>query len=241
MAERGRTLRSVRTLLGFFALALLASEAILLKLAPEVTDANRAFLVFSGIFVAVACLAALVALVRPSVLHGPPGTAAPVAEVAAETSSGEYRYDVFISTPMSSFPTQTEYKSHRRDILRLQKVLQEKCGFRVYFSGDQRPTLRDFQVSDIGLRNDGSALENSRYFLLVVPRSLVSSIYVEAGIAIALGKPSVYFQHTDASLPFVLRHPGRTSGSLPLAKVYEYGAFPEVIDCIRSNGRELFM
>ncbi len=245
MAGRYNVLRSIRTLLGFFALALLASEAVLLKLVPEVTDANRAFLVFSGIFVAVACLAALVALIRPSVLHGPPrpsgGDArAQVARAEPTETKEEFLYDVFLSTPMSSFPTQAEYRSHRRDVLRLQQALQEACGFRVYFSGDQRPTARDFQASDIGLRKDSSALENSRYFLLVLPRDLISSVFVEAGMAIALGKPSVYFQHTEASLPFVLRHPGRSS-RMPLTKVYTYAAFPEVLDCIRANGRDLFV
>ncbi|MCL8012342.1 hypothetical protein [Streptomyces sp. AS02] len=245
MAGRGKALRSVRTLLGFFALALLASEAVLLKLVPEVTDTNRAFLVFSGIFVAVACLASLVALVRPSVLHGPPRPTAgtvPAQEQRTEIEDPqpEYLYDVFLSTPMSSFPTQAQYRSHRRDILRLQHTLQEVCGFRVYFSGDRRPTVKDFQVSDIGLRKDGTALENSRYFLLVLPSSLVSSVFVEAGIAIALNKPSVYFQHAEASLPFLLRNPGRPSASGPVAKVYMYAAFAEVVDCIRANGRELF-
>jgi hypothetical protein len=229
--------RSPRTFLGFFAAALTALEAMLLKVLGSVRDANQAFIVLSALFVLVILLVALVAILKPGVVLGHLG---PIRRDEPPGGAVEYRYDVFISTPMSSFD-RTRYASHRKDILKVTALLEQQCNLKCYFAGQNRLTLADFETSDISLHNDYKALARSRYFLLVYPESIVSSVLVEAGVAIALNKPSIYFKQTGATLPFMLRNAANTDAAdIPRIRIYEYTDVSHVLQMIRVNGSRLF-
>jgi hypothetical protein len=235
MSERLKVLRSVRTLLSFFTLALLAIEGILLKLAIGLTGTDQIFLATVGAFLLVIVLVTLLALVRPSLLSLQAGSTEPVAPAAA------IKYDVFISSPMFSFGDEARYKAHRANVLKLIRVLRDQCGYASYYAGEQRPRYRDFEASDVALGNDLGALRESKFYLLLIPETSATSALVEAGAALILGKPSTYFVHKDAQLPFAL-HNAMNSGrtDLPRIKKYEYSTVGDLIDTVTVNKQSLF-
>ncbi|GAA4446154.1 hypothetical protein [Phytohabitans houttuyneae] len=233
-------MRSVRTLLGFLTISLLVIEGALLLLARAVQDADRAFVILVAVIAFIVLAATVVAIVRPALLgvsHRTP-VLAPVA--APDPKPVAYEYDVFISSPMTAL-TQESYEAHRKDILKFIRTIELRCKFKCYYSGRNRPTLDHFEAVDVGLRNDMEALKKSRYFLLVFPETLVSSVLVEAGMAIVLNKPALYFKRPGVKLPFTLEGAANsTNPELPRTSKYEYKDTADLVRLIQNNGRGIF-
>ncbi|MEQ4301739.1 hypothetical protein ABNF97_10170 [Plantactinospora sp. B6F1] len=188
----------------------------------------------------------VVAVLRPQALLATkaalPSEAAPAGPApATATDPGiEYEFDVFLSSPMSSLD-EANYTAHRDGLLKLVRKIEERCNYRCYYAGRNRPTASEFEAEDVALRNDLRALRRSRFFLMVVPEQRVSSVWVEAGIALAMSKSSVYLGRTDVELPFVLRGAARsTHPEIPRIRMYSYRDIDEAIKLIEVNGRSLF-
>lgn len=62
----------------------------------------------------------------------------------------------------------------------------------MFYAGVDIGSVNDFEVANISARDDFQALANSKYFILLYPRPLPSSVLVEVGAAIAFGMPSVF-------------------------------------------------
>jgi hypothetical protein len=134
-----------------------------------------------------------------------------------------------------------DYESQRSEILQVLDVLESKCGLKCYFAGRTRPNITDVDAVDIGVGNDLRALKDSRNYMLVYPRTIVSSVLVEAGMAIVLGKPSVYFVGHDAKLPFVLQGAGTgVHVDYPKARIYHYEKPLSLLRQLEINGVEIF-
>jgi len=234
-SQRAQVIRAVRTLLGFFTLALLVVEGILLKLAIGLTGTNQIFLITGGGFLLIVVLVTFLAVVRPSAL----GLDASKSEV--QEASTVTKFDVFISSPMSAFGDEARYKAHRLNILKLIKVLRDQCGYLCYYAGESRPNYDDFEANDVALSRDLQALRSSRYYLLLIPETSASSALVEAGAALVLGKPSTYFVHQQARLPFALQHATNSGDAqLPRIKIYTYSTLSDLIRKLEVNKQSLF-
>ncbi|MEU5548855.1 hypothetical protein ABZ738_03715 [Micromonospora sp. NPDC047793] len=168
-------------------------------------------------------------------------TVAVVATVRRRSLAGDGpEFDVFVSTPMASLP-KSEYPAHRRQIMTLIREIEQRAGLSCYYAGRDRPEIADFPAVDLGFRDELRALTHSRHFLLVLPVSNPSSALVEAGVAIALRTPSIYFRHTSAVLPFLLRGAANSNHpDIPRIRVYEYADFSELATLVRVNGKGLF-
>ncbi|MFI7078034.1 hypothetical protein ACIBO1_12160 [Micromonospora sp. NPDC049903] len=168
-------------------------------------------------------------------------TVAVIATVRRRSLAGDGpEFDVFVSTPMASLP-ESEYPVHRQQIMTLVREIEQRSGLSCYYAGRDRPEIVDFPAVDLGFRDELRALARSRHFLLVLPLSNSSSALVEAGVAIALGKPSIYFRHTSAVLPFLLRGAANSNHpDIPRIRVYEYADFSELATLVRVNGKGLF-
>ncbi|MGW6457600.1 hypothetical protein ACWF94_17070 [Streptomyces sp. NPDC055078] len=222
MDDRASGFQSALTFLGA---GLSATASVLIALAARKSDSNRAFLVFSAIFIAILAIAWLLMFLARSRGGG---------------SSTGTKYDVFLSSPMASFSSNDQYATHRQQIRRVIQALERDCGFTVYYAGLHLPDQDSFQQPDIGAQRDLAALRNSARFLLVMPMSLVSSCYVEAGYALALGKPSVYYHHSDAQLPFMMRQAAQYTSDFPRCKKYEYQQIEDILRDIETNESSLF-
>lgn len=175
--------------------------------------------------------------------YAPPS---PLREVAApsplrEVAANAPKYDVFISSPMFAFGDEERYRSHRTNVLRLIEALDEKCGFKCYYAGKERPDYDDFETSDVALSNDLQGLRDSRFYVLLIPETSATSALVEAGAALILRKPSTYFVQHEARLPFALEHATNSGDAqLPRIKIYSYSTIDDLIRKVAVNRQGLF-
>ncbi|MFI1104333.1 hypothetical protein [Streptomyces melanogenes] len=233
-----RASQGIQNPLTFLGAALSTTASVIIALAAGKSDDNRAFLIFTAVFVAILALAFLVMLLMRPRRPGDTNTSSSRTEPAS--AELEMTYDVFVSSPMASFPTSEQYEEHRAGMRQLVEALERHCRFKVYYAGLHLPTWNSFQRPDIGAQRDAAALRESKRFLLVVPLPLVSSVYVEAGYALALHKPSVYYHHVDVELPFMLRHASQYGNDFPRCKDYRYAQIEEIFQDIEVNKSSLF-
>ena len=92
---------------------------------------------------------------------------------------------------------------------------------------------------DFSLSEDLEALRRSKYFMLVYPERIVSSVLFEAGLAVALGKPSVYFIRDRRNLPFLMKQ--AEQAKLPAGvRIYEYESLSKIENLLQNPGEGLW-
>jgi hypothetical protein len=146
------------------------------------------------------------------------------------------KFDVFLSCPMAGTRTGKQYEELRALALTVARCLEQDCGLTVFFAGRHAETREGFDEPDFSLVEDMAALKRSTYFLLLYPERLVSSVLVEAGMAVALDKKAVYFVRDVRHLPFMLRHLNRVCP----VKVYEYKTVDRIVKLLRDHKVQLF-
>jgi hypothetical protein len=112
-------------------------------------------------------------------------------------------YDLFISCPMSSIDGE-EYEQMHATIEAMVDTIGA-AGHSAYSAIRRIGNSRALDPEDIAAETDLQALTKSRRFLMIYPRSLVSSCLLEAGYALINGIPSTYFVRSDDDLPYMLR------------------------------------
>lgn len=253
-SSRAKIITSVTTPLGYFALLLLAVEVILAALAARAEASDFAFLVRAmvGILAVATILVALIAYIRPSALmalsndavsEGTRELAARDGEAHHRHKTREARYDAFVSAPMAAFADEEKYKKSRADVLAVIKALQTFCGYKdIYYAGSSIRSSQEFEAADLAFCTDFEAIRDSKVFLLIYPENVASSVLVEAGIAIALGKPAIYFTHLNAKLPFILVSASQAKDVEGLAKIrsYTYETPKDIINHFRINKAAAF-
>ncbi|MGZ8934684.1 MAG: esterase/lipase family protein [Methylobacter sp.] len=153
-----------------------------------------------------------------------------------------FKYDVFLSSAMAGLKTEEDYQTYRTEALNLEKILKEKCGFKsIFYAGRNLETMAEFQAHNLSLQDDFFALKESRYFLLMYPERIVSSVLFEAGWALALGKPSVYYVRDRDDLPFLMAQAGDAHLDAKVT-IYEYGkkGREEIFHLIKEHGEKLW-
>jgi pimeloyl-ACP methyl ester carboxylesterase len=151
-----------------------------------------------------------------------------------------FDHDVFLAMAMAGLDTEEQYQSYRSQALKIEKWLQDYCGFRsVFYAGRHIETKDQFEAEDFSLSQDLGALRRSKYFMLVYPDKIVSSVLFEAGLAVALGKPSVYFIRDRSSLPFLMKQ--AEQAVLPAGvRIYQYESFAKIEALLQKNGEALW-
>lgn len=112
-------------------------------------------------------------------------------------------HDVFVSCPMASLKGD-EYQAMRQTVKDLLGAMR-KAGYRAYCAAEKLVDQNAFDPEGVAAEHDLEILRTSRNFVMIYPQKLVSSCLLEAGHALASGKPSMYFVHTDDDLPYMLR------------------------------------
>jgi transcriptional regulator with XRE-family HTH domain len=159
-------------------------------------------------------------------------------------------YDVFIASPMASaVPVGTNddgYAAERSAAMQLAEAVTDYCGFdRIYYAGSAIESSESFESPTLSVEANAEALHSARYFILLALEAPIapSGIYVEAGMALALGKPSVYFVPDSGRhyLPWMLRTIGEhTSPRLPRVSIEPVNSVREAIARVRHHRRGLF-
>lgn len=227
-------LRAVSTPLHFFALLVLVSEVVLGTIALRVQGTLQivlglATLVFLLVLLG---LVAFLAIRYPYslFLHNRSGR--------PDTPDSELKYDAFLSSPMAGFGDDDRYRAHRGEMKRLADVLEAECDFkRIYSAALAIESQAEFEEPGVSLREDLEALHDSRYFVLVLPERVVSSVTVEAGYALALSKTSIYLVRRMEDLPFLLRQAPHVFSNV---MVYQYADEEDLLRLVRNNRMGLF-
>lgn len=130
------------------------------------------------------------------------------------------KYQAFISAPMTAFNDSGKFKSTKNTVDQIIKFLKQHCKWeRIYFSGNNIPNVKKPDPGDIGAAKDLAALRDSEHFIMLYPERITSSCLVEAGYALALQIPSVYFYKNEADLPYVLK---KASIAFSFIRSYSY-------------------
>ena len=154
------------------------------------------------------------------------------------SKNSEENYDIFISAPMAAFENNHKYEENRIFIIKLKQILKKECNLKSFYAGDYIQTDLEFEAENISLRKDIGILKASKYFLMVYPEKLVSSVLVEAGLAMAMEKPSVYFVRNINHLPFLLKQAGEAISEVHIRK---YNNAEDIFNYIKNNREEIFL
>jgi hypothetical protein len=232
--SRAKVIEAVKTPLGLLALVILAVEAVLAMLATRAQGEDLTILLIGliGTVVMVVLGVYFVAWKRPELLSGG-------LQPAASTSStrGIIKYDAFISAPMAAYQSDPKlYQRSRSDIRKLVKGLESGLPRRkVFYAGEQLPSIKAFEAADLSLDTDLAALRESRCCILIYPQELASSALVEVGVAIGLRKPVVIHVLDGVSLPFLLQHEQGDSETHGPIHIYKYANFSDILQVYRAN------
>jgi hypothetical protein len=120
------------------------------------------------------------------------------------TTTESYKHDVFLSVPMAAYETDVEYQASWTQVKKVFDCLKDVCSYRVFWAGENILGMKDFDINGVSTRVDIAAIEASRFFMMIYPKRLPTSVLFEAGHAFACGKPSAYFA-TRRDLPFLVR------------------------------------
>jgi hypothetical protein len=229
-ASRISLIKEIRTPLAFFALAILVVEGILGFLASKATGIDFTILVIGMITI----LAALIGVVAYLANKSPDRLAG---RTPTEVEDIIARHDVFISSPMAAMQDDEKYKDNRKDVLKLVEVFHKECKFKsVYFAGHDIESMKDFEAPNISAGDDIQELRASKYFVLHYPEKIVSSVLFEAGVALELGIPSLYFVKDRSHLPFLMR---QAEMAFPNVKIYEFKTADDIVALFKKHGERL--
>ena len=130
-------------------------------------------------------------------------------------------FDVFLAVPMASTSDGAEYRRIRELARDTVAAMMTHCGYRVYCAAVDVEELADFDSPGFAIAENIHALMRSKRFVLLVPKAVhkPSSVWVEAGIALALGKPCTFLIPDQRVLPYILQEAAEPRGIAGLGTV----------------------
>jgi hypothetical protein len=150
----------------------------------------------------------------------------------------KFRHDVFLSSPMAAFEDNDRYIKEREFTNCVIECFKNECGFSsIFYAGKEINNIEDFELEEFSIERDLDACRESKYFALIWPEKLASSVLVEAGWAIALNKPSVYFVKNRKELPFLLRTIDQACKNV---RICDYQCLEGILKKIKSHKESLF-
>lgn len=220
-------IREVKTPLGLLVLIVLVTEVILGVLVAKAKGFDFTLLVL-GMLLLLGGVLFVIFKKKPSDFEG---------GITIESKKIETKHEVFLSSPMAGHGSDGSYRKDREDMLKLTKTLRQQCKFKsVIYAGQDIESITDFDAPDLSVRDNIEAIRESKYFVMVYPGKLVSSVLIEAGMALSEGKPSLYFVKKKDDLPFLLKQAEQAFESV---KIYEYSNVDDICGLISKHGLDL--
>jgi hypothetical protein len=224
-----------------FGLVFVVIEAILAALIPVSNDQTVQYIALGMIATGLLCVLFLgIALLRTKsdtiTIPAPPD----------ENRNGEvtrFKYDVFVAAPIDSLTSNEERIHQKASINAVIDCIQKRCKLQnVYFAGEQAIDPKNYDQPSVGLIRNIQRIRASTYFLLIYPRLLPTSALVEVGMALALGKRSVWFVQKDVQLPYLMKEGAAAGGraDLPRINIRNYGSVEDIQKIIDNDPDQLF-
>ena len=148
-----------------------------------------------------------------------------------------HKFDVFVSAPMAAYETDAEVKADHDRIGPVVAYLEDQLSLSVFWAGRNIRSKADFDAPDISATKDVEALLDSKFFLLLYPAKIASSVLFEAGIALRSCLTSIYFVRSTKHLPFLMT---QASQAFKNVRIYEGDLPVDLIGLLRRHGKEFF-
>jgi nucleoside 2-deoxyribosyltransferase len=146
-------------------------------------------------------------------------------------------YQVFLSAPMSAFD-QDAYENSRSQAIKVAEHLKSCHNLKnVFYAGGSIKSTSDFDESFDALEMDTKAIRESVLFIMIYPKKVVSSALVEAGYALALKKPCIFFVRDRDDLPYILKgaeNSSLKSEDIPTIKICTFSEIDDIFSCLDS-------
>lgn len=149
----------------------------------------------------------------------------------------KHKYDIFISSPLAGFSTDDEISAFKTKIEEIVKYLEDELDFNVYWAGKNINAKIDFTAPDIAAKKDINALLDSKYFMLLYPAKIVSSVLFEAGIALRECQTSIYVMENQKDLPFLMTKAAEVFSNV---RMYEKKIPGELLNIIKKDRDHFF-
>lgn len=170
-------------------------------------------------------------------LTGIPGTAALLYYSSIVRNQQKREYDVFISTPISSLD-EREYGILHDEVSQINNMLTKHANAKFNYSTSLKyNSISDMDDEITSAKQDLEALKKSKTFIMIYPQKVVSGSLVEAGYAIALGIPCVFFVRNRQDLPYILREMGQINTNV---LIYNYLDIGNILQLISNKKSDLF-
>jgi len=161
------------------------------------------------------------------------------AAIEAESKALKPKYDVFLSVPMASFKDDSEYQPFRTEILKVIHALHD-CGLSVFCALEAIDSMSKFDTHGISTRDDIDILEHSGSFVMIYPQKLATSALFEAGYALALGRPSLYFVRNEAELPYLMQRLPEAITDVSILDSREWRTYEDIGTLLRRHADHWF-
>jgi nucleoside 2-deoxyribosyltransferase len=232
--QRTGIIKAITEPIQLFALIVLVIEGLLAYLLSKAKPEDISLYVWLMVGILVLTIAALVFIETRKLKFKEANLIPRTGE--KESSKKNFKWDVFLAAPMAALSNDSFEQSISK-VKDIKKALEDECGFkRIFFAGANMSTPQDFETADLSVETDVNELKESEIFIMIYPEKIVSSVLYEAGIALALGKPSFYFGNTD-NFPFLMKQANQKFNHV---KIQEAENLDKILNMIKKNKNNLF-
>ena len=157
----------------------------------------------------------------------------------AERNALQSKYDIFLSAPMASFKDDSEYQPFRSDVLKVIHALHD-CGLSVFCALEEIDSMSQFDTHGISTHDDIAILQQTGNFVMLYPQKLATSALFEAGYALALGRPSLYFVRNEQDLPYLMQRLPEALTNVSILDSREWKTYEDIVKLLCRNADHWF-
>jgi hypothetical protein len=115
------------------------------------------------------------------------------------------KYDIFLAAAMAGL-NKEDYIPFKNWITETIIPKLKQLGYKsIYYAGEDKNTNKDFSSPKYAFERDEGALNLSRNYILLYPSKVLSSVFIELGLALEKRKRIVLFIKNEEDLPFLAR------------------------------------
>lgn len=149
------------------------------------------------------------------------------------------KHDVFLSAPMASFKDDSEYQPFRAEVMKVIDALH-RCGLSVFCALEAIDSMAKFGTHGISTHDDMDILEHCGSFVMLYPQKLATSALFEAGYALALGRPSMYFVRNEQDLPYLMQRLPEAFTDVSILDSREWKTYEDIGNLLVANADHWF-
>jgi len=234
---RRSILEVIRSPLNLLALVTLVVEGVLVTITLRLENEDYRF------YLAIAMVGVLVLLTTVAFFHlrsggGRSASAGGPPRPRCGFADEPLTIDVFVAAPMAAHDDAQVYEKSRAEVMRVVTALRAHTRGFVFFAGEGLASKAQFDKLATVASDDLRRVAASRRVLLTSLVPKLSSVLVEVGVALCLGRPTLCCVRRSTDLPFLLQHAIKDKG-IP-ASALEVETLDDLVAEIQRSGMAIF-